>query len=214
MKTHSHGPAAPRRLVILLHGVGADGEDLLALAPHMEPALPDTAFLAPDAPFPCDMAPFGHQWFTLLDRSPEAMAQNIRATAPLLEAFIDEALSSRGLTEGDLALVGFSQGTMMALHVAPRRATACAGVVGFSGAVVDASSLAGELRCRPRTLLIHGAEDDVVNPACLAQAERDFSAVGIPVLASLRPDLGHSIDGPGLDLAIGFLRQVFALDPS
>lgn len=206
----SGGPA--RQLVVLLHGVGADGADLIGLAPYMAPALPDAAFIAPDAPFPCDMAPFGRQWFSLSDRSPPALAAGVRKVAPILDAFIDEQLALHGLSDAELALVGFSQGTMLTLHVAPRRAHAAAAVVGFSGAVVEPETLAGQVRSRPRVLLIHGDQDDVVNPACLGQAERALAAVGIPVLAQSRPDLGHSIDGPGLELAIGFLRQGFGLE--
>ena len=206
----SGGPA--RQLVILLHGVGADGADLFSLVPHVAPALPDAAFVSPDAPFGYDMAPFGRQWFSLRDRSAAALQAGVRATAPLLDAFIDEQLLAHGLDDSALALVGFSQGTMMALHVAPRRARACAAVVGFSGALVAADALAAEVRSRPRVLLIHGDADPVVNPACLPAAEQALAAVGIPVLTELRPDLEHSIDGSGLSLAVAFLRQAFELD--
>lgn len=206
----SGGPA--RQLVVLLHGVGSDGSDLIALAPLFGPHLPDAAFIAPDAPQPYDMAPFGRQWFSLQDRSVPALATGVRDTAPILDAFLDHELAARGLDDSALALVGFSQGTMMALHVAYRRAKPCAGVVGFSGALVEPETLPGELRSRPRTLLIHGAEDEVVNPQCLSAAERALAAVGIPVLADLRPGLGHSIDGPGASLAVAFLRQVFGLE--
>lgn len=205
----SGGPA--RQLVILLHGVGADGSDLIELVPYVAQSLPDATFVAPDAPFAYDMAPFGRQWFSLQDRTMPALAAGLRIAAPLLEAFIDEQLASRGLDDTALALLGFSQGTMMALHVAPRRASPCAAVIGFSGALVEPETLPGQLRSRPRTLLIHGAEDEVVNPACLNAAEQALAASGIPVLADLRPDLGHSIDGPGAALAVAFLQQAFGL---
>lgn len=206
----SGGPA--RQLVVLLHGVGANGADLIELAPHFAPSLPDAAFVAPDAPFPYDMAPFGRQWFSLRDRSVPALAAGIRAAAPIIDDFIAAELAARGLDDSQLAIIGFSQGTMMALHLAPRRERPCAAVIGFSGAPVEPETLAAEMRSRPRTLLIHGAEDEVVNPACLAQAEQGLASVGIPVLAELRPGLGHSIDGPGAGLSIAFLRQVFGLD--
>ncbi|MGE5546635.1 MAG: alpha/beta hydrolase [Solirubrobacterales bacterium] len=201
-----------RQLVVLLHGVGADGSDLIELAPYVAQSLPDAAFVAPHAPEPYDLAPFGRQWFSLQDRSTPALASGIRTTAPLLEAFLDEQLAARGLDDSRLALVGFSQGTMMALHVAPRRAKACAAVIGFSGALVEPELLPGEIRSRPRILLVHGAEDEVVNPACLTAAEEALALNGIPVLAELRPGLGHSIDGPGAALAISFLRQAFGED--
>lgn len=206
----SGGPA--RQLVVLLHGVGVDGSDLAELIPYLAPALPDAVFIAPNGPEPYDLAPFGRQWFSLADRSGAAMAAGVRNAAAILDAFLDQQLARFGLDDGALALVGFSQGTMTALHVAPRRDKAMAAIVGFSGAVVAPEALAAELRSRPRVLLIHGEADEVVNPACLAQAERSLSAVGIPVLADMRPELGHSIDGPGLSLAIGFLRQSFGLE--
>ncbi len=206
------GGGPVRQLVVLLHGVGTDGSDLIALAPVLGPHLPDAAFVAPDAPQPYDMAPFGRQWFSLQDRSTPALAAGVRATAPLLDAFLDRELATRGLDDSALALVGFSQGTMMALHVAYRRPRASAGVVGFSGALVEPEALAGELRARPRTLLVHGAEDEVVNPACLPAAERALAAAGVPVLSDLRPGLGHSIDGAGASLALAFLRQAFGLE--
>lgn len=201
-----------RQLVILLHGVGADGDDLLALAPLLAQALPDAAFVAPDGPFPYDAAPYGRQWFSLADRSPAAMAEGLRQAAPILDAFIESQLAVYGLDDSALALVGFSQGTMMALFVAPRRKQACAAVVGFSGALIAADALPGEIQSRPRCLLIHGDADDVVNPACLANAEAALAAVGVPVLAEMREGLGHEIDGPAVAFAAAFLRQSFGLE--
>lgn len=206
----SGGPA--RQLVVLLHGVGADGADLAELIPYMAPALPDAAFVSPDGPEPYDMAPFGRQWFSLADRSGPALAAGVRQGAQVVDAFLDQQLARFGLTEAECAIIGFSQGTMVTLQMAPRRERPLAAVVGFSGALVAAETLAADIRSRPRMLLIHGAEDEVVNPACLPQAEQALAAAGIPVLAESRPGLGHSIDGPGLALAIGFLRQAFGLE--
>ena len=205
----SGGPAA--QLVVLLHGVGVDGSDLIELAPFFAGILPDAAFVAPDAPQAFDLAPFGRQWFSLQDRAPEVIAAGVRETAPILDAFIDEQLALWGVSDSDLALVGFSQGTMMALHVGLRRAKAPAAVVGFSGALVDAAALAGEITARPRVLLIHGEDDEVVNPASLPAAEQALVRVGVPVLTELRPGLGHGIDGPGAQLALKFLGQTFGL---
>ncbi len=201
-----------RQLVVLLHGIGADGDDLLGLAPFVAEALPDAAFAAPDGPFPCDMAPSGRQWFSLQDRSTAALVAGLRTAQPLVDAYLDRQLAALGLDESRLALVGFSQGTMMALYVALRRRVPCAAVIGFSGALVQPEALAGEIRARPRTLLIHGDADEVVNPACLPEAEAGLAAVGVPVLAEMRHGLGHSIDGPGLGLAVAFLRQSFGLE--
>lgn len=136
----------PRRLVILLHGLGADGNDLIGLASYWARLLPDAEFVSPNAPFPCDTAPFGYQWFSSQDRSPEAVLGGVRAAAPILDAFIDEALENRGLGSRELALVGFSQGTMMSLFVGLRRAEPVAGIVGFSGRLLAPELLATELR--------------------------------------------------------------------
>ncbi|WP_142847797.1 alpha/beta hydrolase [Telmatospirillum sp. J64-1] len=199
----------PKQLVIFLHGVGSDGNDLIALAPYFAQALPDAEFLSPNAPQPFDMAPFGFQWFSLQDRSPEAIGAGVRQTLPVLNAFIDAELEKRGLTDADLALVGFSQGTMMSLHAALRRPRACAVVVGYSGLLADPESLPGEIKSRPPVLLIHGEADDVVpfglHPAAVEALER----AGVPVLAMTRPGLGHSIDQEGLVAGIRFVAQSF-----
>lgn len=205
----SGGPAA--QLVVLLHGVGVDGSDLIELAPFFASVLPDAAFVAPDAPQAFDMAPFGRQWFSLQDRTPGVIAAGVRETTPILDAFLDEQLALWGVNDSDMALVGFSQGTMMALHVALRRPKAPAALVGFSGALVDAASLAAEITARPRVLLIHGEDDEVVNPASLATAEQALARVGVPVLTELRPGLGHGIDEVGAQMALSFLGQTFGI---
>ncbi|HWI26246.1 MAG TPA: prolyl oligopeptidase family serine peptidase [Stellaceae bacterium] len=199
---------APRQLVLLLHGLGADGSDLIGLAPSWAPLLPDAAFIAPDAPFPCDMAPFGRQWFSLQDRSPAAILAGVRAAAPILDAFIGDALAKRHLDERNLALVGFSQGTMMSLYVGLRRATAPAGIVGFSGALIGAETLAQELRSRPPVLLVHGDADDVVPPQALPMAVSVLEGAGVPVESLSCPGLGHGIDEAGLQRGGEFLRTV------
>src|SRR5262249_9983565 len=192
----SRGPASggrPSRLVILLHGLGADGNDLIGLAPYWARLLPTAEFVSPNAPFPCDMAPYGYQWFSAQDRSPAAVLAGVRAAAPLLDALIDDALAERALDEGDLALVGFSQGTMMSLFVGLRRAKPVAGIVGFSGRLLAPGLLASELRSRPRTLLVHGTDDPLVPYESLAAAEAALKAVDIPVDTLTCPGVGHSI---------------------
>ncbi|MGQ9368480.1 alpha/beta hydrolase [Azospirillum sp. A39] len=202
------GPA--RHLVVLLHGVGADGSDLIELAPHLAPALPHAAFVAPDAPFPCDMAPYGRQWFSLQDRSPAALAAGARTAAPILDAYIDEQVARHGVAAGRVALLGFSQGCMMALHVAPRRTPAVAGVLGYSGALADAGDLAREATARPPVMLIHGDWDDVVSVEALPLAVAGLRAAGLEVESHVRPDLGHSIDAEGLALGRDFLSRVLS----
>src|SRR5262249_19574669 len=147
------------RLVILLHGRGSNGEDLLDLQRFWGRLIPEAAFVAPNAPFPSDAAPAGYQWLQSLDREPAAVLAGVRATAPSLDAFIDEELQKHGLKESDAALVGFSQGTMMALHIGVRRDRPFAGIIGYSGRLIAAHLLAEELRSRPPVLLIHGTAD-------------------------------------------------------
>src|ERR1700726_1554692 len=131
----------PRRLVILLHGLGADGNDLIGLQQVWGRLLPEAEFISPNAPFPCDMAPYGYQWFSVQDRTPEAVLAGVRAAAPILDAFITDEMAKRGLGENETALVGFSQGTMMSLFVGLRRAAPLAGILGFSGRLLAAELL-------------------------------------------------------------------------
>ncbi len=198
----------PSRLVIFLHGLGADGNDLIGLAPHWAPLLPTAEFLSPNAPFPCDMAPYGYQWFSAQDRSPTAVLAGVRAAAPFLQAFIDDALAERGLDEDDLALVGFSQGTMMSLFVGLRRAKPVAGIVGFSGRLLAPELLGEELRSRPRTLLIHGTDDPLVPYESLDIAEAALEGAGVPVETLTCEGIGHSIDENGLRRGGSFLKDV------
>jgi phospholipase/carboxylesterase len=200
----------PKSLVVLLHGLGADGNDLISLAPYWAPLLPDTEFLAPHAPFPCDMAPVGYQWFSFQERTPAAVLAGVRAAAPFLDAFLDRALEARGLDESQLALVGFSQGTMMSLYVGLRRAKPLAGIVGYSGRLIGEETLAEELRSKPPVLLMHGTADDIVPFDSLALAEAALKALGVPVTTVRRPGLGHSIDEIELVKGGEFLRSVLA----
>jgi len=200
----------PKSLVVLLHGLGADGNDLIGLAPYWAPALPETEFLSPHAPFPCDMAPYGRQWFSLQDRSLEAIFAGVRAAAPILDGFLDDALEARGLDESRLALVGFSQGTMMSLHVGLRRAKPVAGILGYSGRLIGTEALAEEIRSRPPVFLLHGDADEIVPFESLAHSKKALSELQVPVETLARPGLGHSIDEVGLSRGGEFLRRRLA----
>jgi phospholipase/carboxylesterase len=200
----------PRRLVILLHGLGADGNDLIGLQQVWGQLLPEAEFVSPNAPFPCDMAPYGYQWFSVQDRTPEVVLAGVRTAAPMLDAFIDEELAKRGLEESDAALVGFSQGTMMSLYVGLRRTKPLAGILGYSGRLLAPELLASELRSRPPVLLVHGTEDPLVPFQLLADAEAALKAAGVPVETLACPGVEHAIDPEGLQRGGLFLRQVLA----
>src|SRR5947207_4531900 len=197
----------PRRLVILLHGLGADGNDLIGLQQYWGRVVPDAEFVSPNAPFPCDMAPYGYQWFSVQDRTPAAVLAGVRAAAPMLDAYIDEELQKLGLTEADTALVGFSQGTMMSLYVGLRRAKQLAGILGYSGRLIAPELLAGELRSRPPALLIHGTEDQLVPFESLAHAEAALKQAGVPVETLACPGIEHSISPEGLEHGGRFLCE-------
>jgi len=209
----SYGPAAggtPRQLVFLLHGYGSDGHDLLGLAPHWAQILPHAEFVSPNAPFPCEAAPYGRQWFGFEGRDASMILGEVGTAAAILNGFIDEQLAKRGLDESSAALVGFSQGTMMSLHVAPRRAKPVAAVVGFSGRLIAPDLLPQEIKSRPRILLIHGDADPVVPFPSLREAVNILELVGIEVTAERRPGLAHAIDEEGLELGGHFLAGAFA----
>ena len=197
----------PRQVVLLLHCVGADGNDLIGLAPFFQQVLPEAAFFSPNAPHPFDMAPFGHQWFSLRDFGPEARLKGTRAAAPILDHYIDHLLAIFGLGEKDMALIGFSQGTMMALYVGLRRARPLAGIIGYSGMLVAPESLSTDLRSRPPVLLVHGDADGIVPVQSLDQAEAALAANKVPVRAHVRPGLAHGIDEEGIRLAQEFLKE-------
>lgn len=195
------------RIVVFLHGLGADGNDLLSLAGEFAEDLPNTAFYAPNAPFPCDMAPYGYQWFSLREWTEEKVLAGIKIAAPILNKYLDGLLQEHGLPAEKLALVGFSQGTMMSLYVAPRRAEEIAGVVGYSGALIAPELLPQEKQSNPPICLIHGDADMVVPYGALIQAAEGLKAASVPCEAHSRPDLGHGIDPEGIALALRFLKQ-------
>lgn len=197
-----------KHLVVFLHGVGADGNDLISLASIFGKAFPDVHFCSPNAPEPCDMAPFGHQWFSLQNRKSEVMYAGIERTRPLLNEYIDSKLMQLGLGDDKLVVFGFSQGTMTALHVMLRRPNPCAGIIGFSGAMLSSHKLSDEIRSYPPVCLIHGDVDTVVPIAGMADAEAALRKAGVEVEAHTRAGLAHGIDEEGLAVAAEFLQRV------
>lgn len=196
----------PKSVIILLHGLGADGENLIGVAPFLAEVFPDTVFHSPNAPFAFDMFDQGYQWFSLADRDPAKYLEGVQKAAPILNQYIDEILAEYKLDESKLALIGFSQGTMTALHAAVRREKKIAGIVGFSGLLIAPELLATEVKSKPDICLIHGDADDVVPHSSLAKAERDLKRAGFYIEAHTRPWLPHSIDMGGIEIAKEFLK--------
>jgi phospholipase/carboxylesterase len=199
---------APRQIVLLLHGYGSNGADLISFAPHWQQALPDALFLAPNAPQRCGMGA-GYQWWALTAFTPQALASGATSAAPAIDAFIDRKLAQYGLTEADLGIVGFSQGTMMALHVGLRRERPVAAIVGYSGMLTGAPGLSHATISKPPVLLVHGSADPVVPVAALHAAEAELTRLGIEVTTHVANGLGHSVDPLGLRLGSEFLVKAF-----
>lgn len=207
------GPAAggaPRQLVVLCHGLGADGYDLIDLPPTWAHALPAAAFVAPHAPDPCDLGPSGRQWWSVADRTPAIMEAGVRRAATFLNPFVDAELARLGLPADAYALMGFSQGAMTVLFVGLRRAVAPRAILAFSGALLAPDGLAAELTHRPPVLLVHGEADDVVPVSRSRDAEAALRALGVPVEATYIPRLGHGIDDTGLAMGTLALQRCFA----
>lgn len=200
----------PRQLVVFLHGYGADGQDLIEIGKQWQDFLPHAAFVSPHAPERCMQSPSGRQWFPLYTRVADERWQGVSAARPALDAFLDAELARYGLDHSKLALVGFSQGTMMALHVGLRRAIAPAAVLGYSGVLVGPEHL-GEAQARPPILLVHGDRDDVIPPQALFMSAQALGEAEIPCQWHLSAGLGHGIDGPGLLQGGLFLAQSFGI---
>ncbi|SIT75185.1 alpha/beta hydrolase [Pontibaca methylaminivorans] len=204
-----------RSAVVFLHGYGANGADLLGLADPLGAHLPDTLFLAPDAPESCAGAPFGFQWFPIpwIDGSSEEVAmRGMGAAVTDLNAFLDAVMVDEDLLPEQVVLFGFSQGSMMALHVAPRREDAVAGVVAFSGRLLQPELLPGEVVQRPPVLLVHGDADDVVPVQSMAESAEALQAAGWSDLyAHVMKGTGHGIAPDGLSVALAFMRDKLGL---
>jgi phospholipase/carboxylesterase len=206
---------AARQLVVFLHGYGADGNDLIDIGRAWQQYLPQAAFVSPHAPEPCGEAPVGRQWFPLTFRDPNERWLGVNKAAPVLTRFLDAELNRHKLPPSALALVGFSQGTMMALHVGLRRATPPAAIVGYSGLLVvpperEIEAFAGEVKSRPPVLLAHGDRDELIPAQALFQAAQGLAALEVSVEWHLSAGVGHGIDAEGLRHGGEFLARRFA----
>lgn len=212
LRAHRRGAAAgaATALVVFVHGYGADGADLIGLADPLAGVLPGAAFLSPDAPEACAINPMGRQWFAIprMDGSSMAAAEaGLDRAARALDAFIDAARDELGLEDADVALVGFSQGAMLSLHVGLRRPKPLGAIVGLSGRLLRPERLADEIRSRPPILLCHGDADDVVPPVSLHEARAALGAVDAPLRWRMIPGLGHGIDQTALQATAELLVE-------
>lgn len=212
--------ASPKQAVVFLHGYGADGNDLIGLAAYFSESLPDAAFYSPHAPEPCE-AGFGRQWFTLRGYDPEMMRRDparmtdafavmyegAKQSAVSLNHYLDSLLFELNLSSESVALIGFSQGTMMAMHVGLRRAPALGAVIGYSGALLGSDHLKDDLQSTPPLLLVHGSADDVVPVTALSHMQSALDSQGIEYSAHIVPDHGHGIEQMGATLGRAFLQK-------
>ncbi|MEQ1863066.1 MAG: dienelactone hydrolase family protein [Micropepsaceae bacterium] len=216
MTQQLNGPRLPAasgtadRLIVFVHGYGADGNDLIGLGRHWQRLLPTAAFVSPHAPERCAMSPMGYQWFAITRMQPDEMLKGVERAAPILNAFIDGELARLNLDASKLALVGFSQGTMMSLHIGLRRKVPPAAIVGFSGALPGAEKLPAEIVGRPPVLLVHGDADEMIPVQALHAAVNGLGAAGVPAGWHVSRGTGHGIAPDGLDLAGRFLADAFA----
>jgi phospholipase/carboxylesterase len=206
---------AARTLVVFLHGYGADGNDLIDIGRAWQGLMPQAAFVSPHAPEPCGQAATGKQWFNLTFRDPNERWLGANKAAPVLERFLDAELKRRDLPPTALALVGFSQGTMLALHVGLRRAVAPLAIVGYSGLLVvppdaNADTFAAEIKSRPPILLIHGDQDDLIPPQALFHATNGLASLDVPVEFHISAGIGHGIDQEGLRHGGEFLARAMS----
>lgn len=208
------GPAAPSvsgvtdSLVILCHGYGSDGQDLMGLVPHWQKRLPNTAFVAPNGPERCPGSPTGYQWFALTRLAPDEIAKGVESAAPLLDAYIGAQLDRLKLDASRLVLVGFSQGTMMSLHVGLRRTAPPAGILGFSGLM--ASPPPPDMTAPPPVMMIHGDADDMLPVSQMHLAVRELGEASVSVQWHVSPGVGHGIDPEGLEAGGLFVQAALA----
>ena len=198
-----------RKIVLLLHGYGSSGADLISLAPEWQKRMPDALFVAPNAPQRCPSSG-GYQWWPLTAFNPQALAAGARSAAAAIDAFIDRKLDQYQLREADLAIVGFSQGTMMALHVGLRRPNRVAAIVGYSGMLTGPAELADLEGAKPPVLLVHGSDDAIVPVAALHAAKAQLQKIGVEVSEHISAGLGHGVEAVGVTMGGAFVANAFA----
>tara|TARA_Y100000590_G_scaffold169086_1_gene193689 strand:- start:5328 stop:5981 length:654 start_codon:yes stop_codon:yes gene_type:complete len=200
-------PKNPNSLIVMLHGYGSDGNDLFSLSSVLSDNFPNSVIIAPNAPFECEMSPVGYQWFSLTDRSVEAMTQGVRDAAPILNEFLDSVSKEYNINQDRIILFGFSQGTMMALYVALTGKIFFSSVLGFSGSLLGFESIESERINKVPIFLSHGDQDEVVPVGSIDYAAKILKKNGIDFETNIESGLGHSIGNIGLEKGIKFASQ-------
>ncbi len=200
----------PKQLVIFAHGYGSNGEDLIGMAPFFSKVLPDAVFVSPNAPEPVPGYQGGYQWFPLAQLDPQATSAGARAAAPHLDRYIDAQLKRYDLPASACALIGFSQGTMMALQVGLRRKERLAAILGFSGMLAGPDLLPREIASRPPIALIHGDRDEVIPIQAMFMGLQALAAASTPCRWRIMRGAGHTITEDGLSLGVSFLKDAFS----
>lgn len=200
----------PKKLVIFLHGYGSNGQDLIGLGQHWARDLPHVQWVSPNAPDPVPGAPDGYQWFPISNLDPDRIEAGAATAWPIIDAFIDQELIRYGLTEQDLVLCGFSQGTMLSLATGLRRERPVAGIMGFSGAMPGGGRLKEEMRSKPPIMLVHGDQDQVLPLGFMFDALENLAAAGHGAQWHISQGLPHSIGEDGLDIGRHFIANALA----
>lgn len=195
----------PKQLMIMLHGLGADGNDLISLSSYFAPSFPSMGFISPHAPFPCDFSPFGFQWFSLLEFSLNSVERGVQQAIPYLRQLLDDKMKQWELSPKQIFILGFSQGTMLGLEMALFQGLELGGLIGFSGLLAPHGSTV--VATKTPCCLIHGTYDQVVPHGALGEASKQLHALGIPYEAHSIEQLGHGINDQGLEAALAFLRK-------
>tara|TARA_B100000579_G_scaffold120940_1_gene97337 strand:+ start:1449 stop:2108 length:660 start_codon:yes stop_codon:yes gene_type:complete len=207
---HPLSGSQAKQLVIFCHGYGADGNDLIGLANYFQQILPDAYFISPNAPESCPMNPMGYQWFDFTSNDPDLIWKKVNDAGEILNNFIDNKLNELNLSDKDLSLVGFSQGTMMSLHVGLRRSAAMSSIVGFSGRLIREDTLSDDMKSKPPIYLIHGDQDPMVPYSDTINAAKILKDLDVDVQSHISPNTPHSIAQDGLKIAINFLSSNFS----
>jgi phospholipase/carboxylesterase len=199
----------PKNLVILVHGYGSNGDDLISLAPDLADSVEDAIFISPNAPFRFEGGmPNAYQWYSLLDRSVEAMLKGYANAKPILHKFIEDRLREYSLTFADVILIGFSQGGMMTLHYGSESEQELKGIISFSGYILDDSTFSNKVNSKPNTLVCHGDLDMVVPFDSYQYALKKMQHLKFPITGYAAKGLGHGIDYGCIDAAKSFLKGI------